>query len=105
MSIRSSEEAAEYLAIADQCYWNYLRAYAPAGSTLIDSSQHVVPGQTLYSETTFGTAPPKRLGDVPWLTVFANFMRLFHGETVSFFTYELPAGVVTAQKSGEVSIA
>jgi len=95
------EEAAEYLAIADQCYWNYLRAYAPAGSTLIDSSQHVVPGQTLYSETTWDSSA-QTIGDVPWLTVFANFMLVPRGETVkSFFTYELPAGVVTAQKSGE----
>ena len=68
---------------------------------MIDSSQHVVPGQTLYSETTWDSSA-QTIGDVPWLTVFANFMLVPRGETVkSFFTYELPAGVVTAQKSGE----
>lgn len=95
------EEAAEYLAIADQCYWNYLRVYAPAGSTLSESSQHVVPAETLYSETAWDS-PAQMIEDVPWLTVFANFLLVPRGETVtSFFTYELPAGVVAGQEGGE----
>ena len=95
------EEAAEYLAIADQCYWNYLRAYAPAGSTLIDSSQHLVPAETLYSGTAWNSSA-QTIQDVPWLSVFANFMLVPRGETVtSFFSYELPVGVVTEQEDGE----
>lgn len=95
------EEAAEYLAIADQCYWNYLRAYAPAGSTLIDSSQHLVPAETLYSGTAWNSSA-QTIQDVPWLSVFANFMLVPRGETVtSFFSYELPVGVVTEQEGGE----
>lgn len=95
------EEAAEYLAIADQCYWNYLRVYAPLGSTLADSSHHTVPGETLFSETTWeGNGQP--VDDVPWLTTFANFLLVPRGEQeVAFFNYELPAGVITEDESGD----
>ncbi|MBP6015967.1 MAG: DUF4012 domain-containing protein [Candidatus Promineofilum sp.] len=95
------EEAAEYLAIADQCYWNYLRIYAPAGSALIDSSPHLVPAETLYSETAWNSRA-QTIEDIPWLAVFANFMLVPRGQTVtSFFSYELPAGVVAVQDGGE----
>ena len=95
------EEAAEYLAIADQCYWNYLRVYAPAGSTLLDSSRHTVPGETLYSETTWDSAG-QTIEDIPWLTTFANFLLVPRGEEVTAsFTYQLPAGVIVPLASGE----
>lgn len=95
------EEAAEYLAIADQCYWNYLRVYAPAGSTLLDSSRHVVPGETLYSGITWGSAG-QMVEDIPWLTAFANFLLVPRGEEVTTtFTYQLPAGIIVPLASGE----
>ena len=95
------EEAAEYLAIADQCYWNYLRVYAPAGSTLLESSRHVVPGETLYSETTWDSVGLV-VEDVPWLSTFSNFLLVPRNEQVTAtFSYQLPAGVVTALGSGD----
>ena len=95
------EEAAEYLAIADQCYWNYLRVYTPAGSTLLDSSRHTVPGETLYSETTWDSAG-QTIEDIPWLTTFANFLLVPQGEEViTTFTYQLPTGVIVPLASGE----
>ncbi len=95
------EEAAEYLAIADQCYWNYLRVYTPAGSTLLDSSRHTVPGETLYSGATWDSAG-QTIEDIPWLTTFANFLLVPQGEEViTTFTYQLPTGVIVPLASGE----
>lgn len=95
------EEAAEYLAIADQCYWNYLRVYAPAGSSLLDSSRHIVPGATLYSEVTWASNA-LTVEDIPWLTTFANFLLVPRGEVVTaFLKYQLPPGVMTVLDSGE----
>ncbi len=97
------EEAAEYLAIADQCYWNYVRVYAPAGSTLQDASRHTVPGNTLYSETTWDS-PGLMVDDLPWLSTFANFLLVPRNEEVTAtFAYQLPAGVLTLLESGDLS--
>src|SRR5690606_6071968 len=94
------EEAAEYLAIADQCYWNYLRVYAPAGSEIIDSSRHLVPGDTLYSETTW-ESNALAINDIPWLTTFANFLLVPRGQQeVVFLNYALPVEVVVDGESG-----
>jgi hypothetical protein len=87
-------KAADYLAIADQCYWNYLRVYAPLGSTLVNSSRHVVPGDTLFSGQTWDSAA-QPVDELPHLSTFANFLLLPRGEeATAFFTYDLPAGVV-----------
>lgn len=97
------EEAAEYLAIADQCYWNYVRVYAPAGSTLQGASRHTVPGNTLYSETTWDS-PGLMVDDLPWLSTFANFLLVPRNEEVTAtFAYQLPAGVLTLLESGDLS--
>ena len=87
-------QAADYLAIADQCYWNFLRVYTPLGSALVDSSRHVVPGDTLFSGRTWdNTAQP--LDEMPGLTTFGNFLLLPRGgEATAQFIYDLPAGVV-----------
>ena len=87
-------QAADYLAIADQCYWNFLRVYTPLGSALVDSSRHVVPGDTLFSGRTWdSTAQP--LDEMPGLTTFGNFLLLPRGgEATAHFIYDLPAGVI-----------
>lgn len=95
------EEAAEYLAIADQCYWNFLRVYTPKGSQLVDSSRHVVPGETLYSGTGWESAGQLQ-EDLPWLTTFSNFMLLPRAEQITaFFQYNLPTETITELDSGE----
>jgi hypothetical protein len=94
------EQASEYLTLADKCYWNYLRVYAPADSELLDSSRHVVPGETLFTGRTWdGAAQTSR--EQPGLTTFANFLLLPRaGETTASFRYSLPAAVIEPAEDG-----
>lgn len=95
------EQASDYLALADQCYWNFVRVYAPAGSRLLDSSRHIVPGETLFRGVGWDSAGVT-LDDTPALAEFGNFMLLPHGEeATAYFHYELPAGIVTTNESGD----
>lgn len=96
------ELAADYLALADQCYWNFLRVYAPLGSKLLDSSHHVVPKETLLVSDTWDS-DGQVIDDLPWLTTFANFLLLPRGETVSaYFHYELPAGIIESDGADSI---
>jgi hypothetical protein len=96
------EQAADYLAIADQCYWNFLRVLAPAGSQLVESSRHVVPGDTLFSGRTWDSAA-QTLNEFPPLTTFANFLLVPRGEEITAaFRYALPPGVVETGANGSV---
>ncbi len=91
------EEGADYLALADKCYWNYVRFFVPAGSQLLDSTRHIVPGDTLFNATTHDSTaqPVEERAD---LATFANFLLVPVAGTVeSFIQYELPPGVVTQQ--------
>ena len=88
------EAASGYMSLADQCYWNYLRAYVPAGSQLTDSSRHIVPGDTLFSGVTW-ESNAQALEEFSGLTTFANFMLVARGaETSARFQYALPPGVL-----------
>ncbi len=96
------ELAADYLALADQCYWNFLRVYAPLGSKLLDSSHHIVPRETLLVSDTWDS-DGQTIDDLPWLTTFANFLLLPRGETVSaYFHYELPAGIIESDGADSI---
>jgi len=94
------EQATDYLTLADQCYWNYLRVYAPAGSQLLDSSRLTVPGNTLFSGRTWD-ATAQALREQPGLATFANFMLVPQGgEATAFFRYSLPPNVTSSAADG-----
>jgi hypothetical protein len=96
------EQAMAYLALADKCYWNYLRVYAPGGSVLMASSSHTVPGETLLNGRTW-EGPAQTVAEQPGLTTFANFMLLPRAAELSaMFQYQLPAGV--AQTEGDETV-
>jgi hypothetical protein len=88
----------EYGDLIDDCYWNYLRVYVPAGSELIEASKHPVGAEKLLvSDDWPGTARSftEASGNV---TVFDNFFVLPQGERISSsFTYLLPSGVVMTE--------
>lgn len=91
------EAAAGYLAIADECYWNYLRVYVPAGSRLVDSSRHVVPGETLFSGNTWDSQA-STVDEFQRTTTFSNFLLVPRMETTEvFFDYVLPPSVTQVE--------
>ena len=95
-------QAASYLALADKCYWNYLRVYAPGGSVLQASSSHTVPGQTLFNSRTWDGAA-QTVAEQPGLTTFANFFLLPRAAEVStMFQYALPEGITTTEDGDTV---
>lgn len=96
------ELAAAYEALINFCYYNYVRLYAPSGSVLLDSSRHVVPGETLYSGASWDSRA-QQLVEQPGLTTFANFMLVPRAsEAEAVFHYQLPAGVVVAEDDASV---
>lgn len=98
---REYEQSLPYLASAEKCYWNYLRVYAPAVSQLLDSSRHVVPGETLFSGETWDSAAVS-VEETPNLSTFANFLLVTNnGSETASFTYSLPGEVV--QTNGDSS--
>ena len=94
--------AENYLEIADQCYFNYLRVYVPQQAQLINSTQQTIRGDYLLSGIEWNaTAQP--IQELNNLNTYENFMVLPHATTVTNeFTYNLPNNIV--QKSGNDSI-
>ncbi len=81
---------ARYSALADKCYWNYLRVYVPEGSRLISGPQHSVPGDTWFGGYDWNQ-PTEISTEVPGFTTFANFMFIPKGhELTSQYRYHLP---------------
>lgn len=96
------EQGLDYLALADQCFWNYLRVYAPGGSQLIDSSRILVPGETMFNGVTWDNEATV-VEDLAGLATFANFMLVPQGgEQTATFQYELPEEVI--QMEGAVNV-
>lgn len=96
------EQASDYLTLADQCYWNFFRVYAPAGSRLLDSSRHAVPGETLFRGVGWDSEGIT-LDDTSSLSTFGNLLLLPRGEeATAYFHYELPAEVVTNEEGDSV---
>jgi hypothetical protein len=92
-----------YEDMVDDCYWNYMRVYAAAGSTLTGGVGQPVPAEKLLSGQAWD-GRPRTVTDEPGpLAVFANFLLLAQGqETVLNYRYQLPAGIVQ-RKHGQWS--
>lgn len=83
-----------YAAIADDCYFTYLRIYAPAGSDLTDSSRHTVSGDVLVSEEEWSSQATV-FDEQTGFTTFSNFLVVERGGMAeSRFEYGLPTAVV-----------
>jgi hypothetical protein len=88
------ELALDYLALADKCYWNYVRVYAPAGSQLIDSSRHEVPGESMFNGVGWDRTG-ETVVEHDGLSTFANFMLLPRAEGATvYFQYLLPSQII-----------
>ncbi len=83
-----------YEELVDRCYWNFLRIYTPAGSTLLEASRHPAPASAFINERAW-SGEAYLLDDPSGLATFANFLLLAQGETAVVHTrYQLPATVV-----------
>ncbi|MEW5989443.1 MAG: DUF4012 domain-containing protein [Chloroflexota bacterium] len=83
-----------YETLTQGCYWNYLRVYAPAGSQLLEASNHPAPADAFLNGRAWaGLAQTE--SDSSGLAVFSNFLLLPMGESASAtFTYQLPETIV-----------
>jgi hypothetical protein len=87
----------DYLNLANRCYWNYLRTYAPAGSELLASSTHHVPLDTLLSGKGW-QGGARTVDEMPGVTTFANYLMVPRGQSLeSTFSYQLPADTITVE--------
>lgn len=95
-------ERLTYADLMHVCFWNYVRLYAPAGSTLLEGSDHQTPASAFgFSEGWTGGAATAE-DDLASFSVFANFFLLAPGERLETrFRYELPT-VVTPVAEGEM---
>ncbi|MDX1415159.1 MAG: DUF4012 domain-containing protein [Candidatus Promineifilaceae bacterium] len=84
------ENLSTYLALADKCYWNYLRVYVPETSQLLTGTQHFVPADTWFGGFDWDQ-PTEVFVEIPGFTTFGNFMLVPRGESVtSHYRYQLP---------------
>lgn len=83
-----------YADLMHDCYWNYVRLYAPPGSTLLEGSDHRTPASAFgFSEGWSGAAAVAE-DDLTSFSVFANFFLMAPGDRLETrFRYELPTVV------------
>ena len=95
-------EGANYLALTDKCYWNYLRIYVPEGSELISGPQPLISGQTWFGGYDW-QRPTGSVAELPGFTTFDSWMLLPRGgETTSEFHYMLPDSI--SQATGDTRL-
>jgi hypothetical protein len=86
-----------YEELVEDCYWNYVRVYAPHGSRLVSGSAPPVPAAALLSgqEWSGEARLETEIESEAVAAVFANFFLLPQGETLTAsFRYQLPPDLV-----------
>ncbi|MCI0580023.1 MAG: DUF4012 domain-containing protein [Chloroflexi bacterium] len=87
--------ATRYEDLINGCYWDYVRIYTPAGSTLLEASSHPLEAGVLLTGLAWDGQAQVVTDDPGPMSVFANFLLVPRGESVTTsFRYQLPAGVV-----------
>ncbi len=98
----SYANAPTYQAIADRCYFNYLRLYSVTGATLLDATNHSISADVLISETAWNR-PAETINEFANFTTFTSFMMVPRGETLATtFHYQLPASIIRQQDGSSV---
>jgi hypothetical protein len=79
-----------YDQLINDCYWNYQRIYAPAGSILESATSEPVPASLFVSQKPWDGVV-RMIPDPTGLSVMANFILVKRGENVSVnYDYTLP---------------
>ncbi|MCA9954343.1 MAG: DUF4012 domain-containing protein [Anaerolineales bacterium] len=98
----SYANAPTYQEIADRCYFNFMRVYAPIGSSLLDATNHTIPAGILINEAAWDR-PANSVNEFADFTTFTNFMMVPRGESLTTsLHYELPAAVVQKQEGHSI---
>jgi hypothetical protein len=88
-------EGIRYEDLINDCYWNYVRLYAPPGSQLIQSTNHPLSADFLMSRSPWNGAAQVVTDEPTIFSVFANFLLIPQGQTVTTnFTYQLPQTII-----------
>ena len=96
------DNAPTYQEVADQCYFNYLRVYAPSASQLNWMTGHYIPGEMLLMGNTWDRSG-EAVQEFADFQTFTNFMMVPRsGMVTSEVTYTLPENVVQQQENRHV---
>ncbi|MAT98204.1 MAG: hypothetical protein CL608_13750 [Anaerolineaceae bacterium] len=97
----SYANAPNYQEIADRCYFNFLRIYAPLNSHLSNASTHQVPAETLLSGIAWNGSP-STTNEFAKFTTFTNFFMVPRGEELTTaYNYTLPQTIVQRGENGQ----
>jgi hypothetical protein len=92
----------KYEHLIDDCYWNYIRVYAPDGSQLIGGSGSIISSDQLLSGRNWDGKARVAKKELENLNVFDNFILLQQGgELTTDFDYLLPPTIVKSSQDGE----
>lgn len=95
----SYAELPSYQQLSEDCFWNYLRLYVPAGSELLQSTRHPY-DPALFTLSEGWTAGAEAASDLEGLALWHNFFVLQPGQEVaSVYRYSLPQ--VTRTENGQ----
>ncbi len=98
----SYTNAPTYQEIADKCYFNFLRVYAPNGATLLGATQHSIPAGILLDDLAWNK-PANAMQEFANFMTFSNFLMVPRGESLhTQFAYDLPAEVMQQQNGRTV---
>jgi len=92
-------DAPTYQEVADQCYFNYLRVYAPQNSQLNWMTQHFIPGEMTITGRSWERSG-QAINEFANFTTFTNFMMVPRSQTLTTeIVYTLPEMVIQKQGS------
>ena len=82
----------------DDCYWNYLRVYLPAGTTLIDATPQFVPSSWMILQQNVPARVDTLSEPIDGVQAFGTLQVVPGGESNTMsFRFALPAWTVTIQ--------
>lgn len=91
------DDAPTYLEVADQCYFNFLRVYAPQNSKLEWATQHFIPGEMRITKEPW-EQKGQAINEFADFTTFTNFLMVPRAQSLTTeIKYILPGTVVHQQ--------
>ncbi len=94
-----------YDGLIARCYWNYLRVYTHADSTLLDSTPHEIPGEWMLLGETIPARTEQMVDEsaVLGLNGYGTLFVLPPNQRIETrFTFQLPSTVLTATNDGYI---